>query len=39
MEEMHALPHGWHDMPYGESLAARRRLMADVIRRGYESLR
>lgn len=35
----HALPDGWHEMPYGQFLAERRRLMAGVIRRGFESLR
>ncbi len=39
MEELHALPSGWQDMSYSDFLAARRKLMAGVIRRGYESLR
>jgi len=39
MEDLHALPPGWHEMPYAEFLAARRTLMAAVIRRGFETLR
>ena len=35
----HALPEGWHDMPYTEFLEKRRDLMAAIIRRGFESLR
>lgn len=35
----HALPPGWEDMKYHEFLEARRKLMATVIRNGFESLR
>lgn len=38
MEEMHALPAGWEAMKYEDFLPARRTLMAQIIRRGYESL-
>jgi hypothetical protein len=34
----HALPERWYEMPYEEFLQARRPLMAQVIRRGYEAL-
>lgn len=39
MRDLHALPEGWHAMPYEEFLPARRALMAAVIRRGFEALR
>ncbi len=39
MHELHALPNGWEKMSYSDFLAERRRLMADVIRRGFETLR
>lgn len=38
MCELHALPEGWETLPYEEFLRRRRVLMADIIRRGYESL-
>lgn len=38
MCEMHALPVGWETMDYFDFLAKRRRLMAAVVRRAYESL-
>lgn len=38
MHELHALPAGWESMLYGEFLAARRKLMAGIIRRGFEAL-
>ncbi len=38
MHEMHALPGGWESMPYDEFLQKRRSLMAQIIRRGFESL-
>ncbi|MCR4433796.1 MAG: DUF262 domain-containing protein [Caldiserica bacterium] len=38
MHELHALPEGWEDMPYEVFLAERRRRMASIIRRGFESL-
>jgi len=34
----HALPDGWEQMEYDDFLAARRRLIADVIRDGFERL-
>ena len=38
MCEAHALPPGWERMEYQEFLAARRHLMAGIIRRGYDRL-
>ncbi|MGD9676231.1 MAG: hypothetical protein AB7V19_06065, partial [Candidatus Bipolaricaulia bacterium] len=38
MEEMHALPEQWETMPYEAFLEQRRKLMAGIIRRGYEAL-
>ncbi len=38
MMDLHALPAGWETMRYPEFLAKRRRLMAGVIRRGFEML-
>jgi hypothetical protein len=38
MHEYHALPDGWEAMPYHDFLDARRKLMAGIIRRGYEQL-
>lgn len=35
----HALPPGWENMPYQAFLTERRKLMADIIRRGFETLR
>lgn len=37
MNELHALPPNWHLMPYSEFLVERRKLMAAIIRRGFES--
>ncbi|WP_344491209.1 GmrSD restriction endonuclease domain-containing protein [Glycomyces endophyticus] len=34
----HALPEGWTDMPYGDFLAQRRRLMAGVVKDAFERL-
>jgi hypothetical protein len=34
----HALPQGWHEMPYEEFLDARRKLIAQVIRSGFERI-
>lgn len=34
MHELHALPLGWENMPYDAFLNERRKLMADIIRRG-----
>ena len=39
MHEFHALPDGWELMPYSDFLVARRKLMADIVRRGFETLR
>ena len=39
MHEYHALPDGWEQMEYDVFLAARRKLMAAIIRRGFESLK
>jgi hypothetical protein len=38
MHELHALPERWESLGYPEFLVARRRLMAGIIRRGFESL-
>lgn len=38
MNFWHALPNGWEDMDYHDFLEARRKLMAQVIRRGFEKL-
>lgn len=39
MTELHALPHGWENMGYEVFLKERRKLMAAIIRRGFETLR
>lgn len=39
MHELHALPHEWQFMSYEAFLEARRKLMAGIIRRGFESLK
>jgi hypothetical protein len=39
MLELHALPEGWEQMGYGDFLVKRRRLMANIVRRGFETLR
>jgi len=36
--EHHSLPQGWEQMEYPDFLLERRKLMANIIRRGYESL-
>jgi hypothetical protein len=38
MYQMHAIPEGWESMPYDDFLQKRRALMAQIIRRGFESL-
>ena len=38
MRTWHALPDNWWNMSYGEFLAARRPLIAEVIRAGYQKL-
>jgi hypothetical protein len=35
----HALPPDWHSLPYDAFLAARRRLIADVVHAGFKRLR
>lgn len=39
MCELHALPEGWSNMNYPEFLAERRKLMAQIIKRGTEQLK
>jgi hypothetical protein len=39
MQELHALPNGWESMDYADFLARRRQLMAEIIRRGFETLK
>lgn len=39
MHELHALPLGWENMSYDAFLNERRKLMADIIRRGFETLK
>lgn len=39
MHELHALPENWEGMGYMEFLSERRKLMAAIIRRGFESLK
>lgn len=34
----HALPENWHDMEYEDFLSARRKLMSQVIREGFEKI-
>ncbi len=38
MSDLHALPEGWENMPYDIFLEERRKLMAGIIKRGYEKL-
>jgi hypothetical protein len=38
MEYWHALPQNWQDMPYQKFLAERRRLMARIVRDGFQRL-
>ena len=38
MHELHALPDQWESLGYWDFLDARRRLMAGIIRRGFEGL-
>lgn len=38
MHDLHALPKSWELLSYSDFLAERRRLMAGIIRRGFESL-
>ncbi len=39
MSELHALPNDWEQLTYEDFLVKRRVLMADIIRRGFETLR
>jgi|MudIll2142460700_1097286.scaffolds.fasta_scaffold882377_1 hypothetical protein len=39
MHELHGLPEGWEHMAYESFLQERRKLMAGIIRRGFESLK
>ncbi len=39
MHEFHALPEGWNEMQYETFLHERRKLMAAITRRGFESLK
>jgi hypothetical protein len=39
MQDLHALPPGWELMPYDTFLRERRKRMAAVIKRGYETLK
>jgi len=39
MNELHALPERWGNMNYSNFLSERRKLMAAIIRRGFESLK
>ena len=39
MHEHHAMPENWHQMPYETFLQERRKLMAGIIRRGFETLK
>ena len=39
MNEHHAMPELWHTMPYDTFLIERRKLMAAIIRKGFESLK
>ena len=38
LKTIHALPDDWHNMKYNEFLQERRKLMAKVIKKGYETL-
>lgn len=39
MYEYHALPKDWEELPYQDFLQQRRKLMAAIIRRGFDSLK
>jgi len=39
MYTMHALPERWYEMEYTAFLNERRKLMADIIRRGFMKLK
>ncbi len=39
MHEFHAMPENWYQMTYETFLQERRRLMASIVRRGFETLK
>lgn len=39
MLEHHAMPPNWHQLPYEKFLQERRKLMAGIVRRGFETLK
>lgn len=39
MQELHALPEDWERLDYASFLVVRRKLMADIVRRGFETLK
>lgn len=39
MHEYHAMPENWQQMTYGMFLQERRKLMASVVRRGFQALK
>jgi len=39
MHKLHGLPEGWQNMSYHDFLVERRKLVAAIIRRGFESLK
>ncbi len=39
MHELHALPEDWQHLSYADFLVERRKLMAEIVRRGFETLR
>jgi len=39
MHEHHAMPQNWQQMAYETFLQERRKLMASIIRRGFETLK
>jgi hypothetical protein len=39
MYELHAMPENWQQLPYERFLQERRKLMAGIIRRGFETLK
>ena len=39
MHEHHAMPENWHQMTHETFLQERRRLMASIVRRGFETLK
>jgi hypothetical protein len=39
MNEHHAMPENWYQLPYETFLQKRRKLMGSIIRRGFETLK